>query len=124
MVPVWGCDDFCQQLPCPQLVRVDPILTMRLTEPEKRIIKAAAKNQFGPNVKIFLFGSRVNDSRKGGDIDLYIETEKHALLKDKIAFLTLLKWNLGDQKIDVVVNAPNKRDQNIFHIARKTGVEL
>lgn len=97
---------------------------MRLTESEKRIIKAAAKNLFGTNVKIFLFGSRVNDSQKGGDIDLYIETEKHALLQDKISFLSLLKWNLGDQKIDVVVNAPNKNDQNIFHIARQTGVEL
>ncbi|MBC2713428.1 MAG: nucleotidyltransferase domain-containing protein [Desulfosarcina sp.] len=97
---------------------------MRLTESEKRIIKKAAKNLFGPNVKILLFGSRVDDSRKGGDIDLYIETEKHALLQDKISFLSLLKWNLGDQKIDVVVNAPNKNDQKIFHIARQTGVEL
>lgn len=91
---------------------------------EKKIIKAAAKDIFGLGTRIFLFGSRVNDSLKGGDIDLYIETEKHALLQDKISLLSHLKLNIGDQKIDVVVNAPNKNDQKVFHIARKTGVEL
>ncbi|MDA3898323.1 MAG: nucleotidyltransferase domain-containing protein [Desulfobacteraceae bacterium] len=88
------------------------------------IIKKVAQEIFGPEVRIFLFGSRVNDSLKGGDIDLYIETEKHALLQDKISLLSLLKLTLGDQKIDVVVNAPNKNDQKIFHIARQTGIEL
>ncbi len=97
---------------------------MRLTDIEKTIIKAEAKNIFGPGTRIFLFGSRVDDSLKGGDIDLYIETEKHALLQDKISLLSHLKLNIGDQKIDVVVNAPNKNDQKIFHIARQTGIEL
>lgn len=97
---------------------------MRLTESEIIIIKDAARQLFGSNIKIFLFGSRVDDSRKGGDIDLYIETEKDSLLQDKISFLSQLKWDLGDQKIDVLVNAPNIEDRKIFHIARQTGVEL
>lgn len=97
---------------------------MRLTESEIIIIKDAARQLFGSNIKIFLFGSRVDDSRKGGDIDLYIETEKDSLLQDKISFLSQLKWDLGDQKIDVLVNAPNIEDREIFHIARQTGVEL
>ena len=97
---------------------------MRLTESEIIIIRDAARRLFGSNIKIFLFGSRVDDSRKGGDIDLYIETEKDSLLQDKISFLSQLKWDLGDQKIDVLVNAPNIEDRKIFHIARQTGVEL
>ena len=97
---------------------------MRLTESEKMIIKKAAQKIFGPEVRIFLFGSRVNDYRKGGDIDLYIETENHALLQDNLSLLSNLKLRLGDQKIDVVVKAPNKNYQKIFHIARQTGIEL
>ncbi|RJP95171.1 MAG: nucleotidyltransferase domain-containing protein [Desulfobacteraceae bacterium] len=97
---------------------------MRLTDSERMIIKAAAKRIFGLDARIFLFGSRVDNSRKGGDIDLYVETEHPTMLQDKISFITHLKLDLGDQKIDVVVNAPNKNDQKIFHNARKTGIEL
>lgn len=97
---------------------------MRITESEKIIIKATAKDIFGPGVRVFLFGSRVNDRLKGGDIDLYIETEKHTLLQDKLSLLSNLKLSLGDQKIDVVVKAPNKNNQKIFQIARQTGIEL
>ena len=97
---------------------------MRLTAIEKTLIKSEAKKIFGPGTKIFLFGSRVDDSLKGGDIDLYIETEKHTLLQDKIFLLSHLKLKMGDQKIDVVINAPNKNDRKIYYIARQTGIEL
>lgn len=97
---------------------------MRLTSNEITVIKSSAKTFFGPNAKIFLFGSRVDDARKGGDIDLYVETDSTPVLQNKISFITHLKLTLGDQKIDVVVNAPNKNDQKIFQIARQTGIEL
>jgi len=97
---------------------------MRLTDNEITVIKSSAKAFFGPGARIFLFGSRVDDARKGGDIDLYVEAEHPVQLQDKISFITHLKMTLGDQKIDVVVNAPNKNDQKIFQIARQTGIEL
>lgn len=97
---------------------------MRLTDSEKMIIKAASIKIFGINAKIFLFGSRVDDSIKGGDIDLYIETEQHTLLQNKISFISLLKWQLGDQKIDVVINSPDKKDKKIYRIAKESGIEI
>ena len=97
---------------------------MRLTDTEITIIKTAGKDIFGSKTRIFLFGSRTDDSRKGGDIDLYVEVGHSVQLQDKISFITHLKMTLGDQKIDVVVKAPNKKDQRIFHIARQTGIEL
>jgi len=97
---------------------------LRLTDTEINIIKSSAKTFFDPGARIFLFGSRVDDFLKGGDIDLYVETDTAARLQDKISFITHLKLNLGDQKIDVVVNALNKKDQKIFHEARRTGIEL
>lgn len=97
---------------------------MRLTNNEITVIKSSATSFFGSGARIFLFGSRTDDSRKGGDIDLYVEAEHPVQLQDKISFITHLKMTLGDQKIDVVVNAPNKKDQKIFHEARNAGIEL
>ena len=45
---------------------------MRITESEKIIIKATAKDIFCPCARIFLFGSRVNDRLKGGDIKPWV----------------------------------------------------
>lgn len=42
---------------------------MRLTKQEVQIIKSAIL-QVDPEARIFLFGSRVDDQKKGGDIDL------------------------------------------------------
>ncbi|MDO8454589.1 MAG: nucleotidyltransferase domain-containing protein, partial [Sulfurimonas sp.] len=83
---------------------------MRLTEFEKNsIIKHFTS--FFPHAKIYLFGSRVDDTKKGGDIDLYIETKS-----DEYSYAKLLEFNaavqqeIGEQKIDIVVN---KIDKNV-----------
>mgnify|MGYP000577180362 FL=1 len=53
---------------------------------------------------MFLFGSRVDDKIKGGDIDLYIVPKtQNNLRKKKTKFLVDLKLQIGDQKIDVVL---------------------
>jgi len=47
---------------------------------------------------------------KGGDIDLFIETEdKNDLFEKKIKFLARLKRAIGDQRIDVVFNEDDSR---------------
>ncbi|SMM99264.1 DNA polymerase, beta-like region [uncultured Candidatus Thioglobus sp.] len=46
---------------------------MRLSNTEINAIKRCSA-EFFPNSEVFLFGSRVDDDKKGGDIDLYIET--------------------------------------------------
>jgi len=77
---------------------------MRLNEKYSTTIKEAAKKYFGLNTTVYLFGSRVDDSKKGGDIDLYIEPEVNDdLLKKKLKMLAELHKILGEQKIDIVV---------------------
>jgi predicted nucleotidyltransferase len=95
---------------------------MRLTNFEIKAINISFKEVFRSG-KIYLFGSRVDDSQKGGDIDLYIITEsKENLTKKKIDFLVNLKEKIGDQKIDVLIS----RDKNrtIEQEAINNGVEL
>jgi len=66
--------------------------------------------EFFQNGEIYLFGSRIDDSKKGGDIDLYFVLQEHTnLFEKKIKFLSRIKRELGDQKIDIVFNTDNTR---------------
>ena len=47
---------------------------MRLTSSEAQTIAGLARERFGSQTRVFLFGSRTDDAARGGDIDLYIET--------------------------------------------------
>lgn len=40
--------------------------SVRLTEAQKRVVKAGVKEVFGSDAEVFVFGSRVDDSRHGG----------------------------------------------------------
>ena len=48
---------------------------MRLEPEEVAAIKAAARHAFGADAVVRLFGSRVDDSLRGGDIDARIELD-------------------------------------------------
>ncbi len=76
---------------------------MRLQTKELDIIRQVAKEIYGSNVKVYLFGSRTDDSKRGGDIDLLVRTpqQKKGVLS-RIRMIARLKELLGDQKIDVI----------------------
>lgn len=99
-------------------------MNMRLKKEHIESIKNIAIDTFGNNVSIYLFGSRVNDSKKGGDIDLYLETDtKEELFEKKIAMLTNLKKAIGEQKIDLVINNFST-EKFIFKVAKEEGILL
>ncbi|MDQ6764240.1 MAG: nucleotidyltransferase domain-containing protein [Bacteroidota bacterium] len=74
---------------------------MRLTLEE---ISAIKKNvlHFDPEAKIYLFGSRVNDSAKGGDIDILVISDK-INFTEKIKIRTGIFKEIEEQKLDLVV---------------------
>ena len=80
------------------------------------------------SARVWLFGSRVDEQSKGGDIDLYIEPELQdpvELVDAKLRFLLELHKKIGQQKIDVVLRRTEfKEDLPIFRIAKETGVQL
>jgi len=49
---------------------------MRLSSHQVSLIKSTITSLVDSVSKIILFGSRVDDDAKGGDIDLYIELEQ------------------------------------------------
>jgi len=95
---------------------------MRLNKFYIQTIKQSFYEVF-QNGNIYLFGSRVDDNKKGGDIDLYLEIgEKVNLLKRKLKFLAKIKRILGEQKIDVIFNIDENR--LIEKEAKEWGIKL
>ena len=95
---------------------------MRLRHSEIEAITSTFKEVFQSG-QIYLFGSRVDDSLRGGDIDLYIQTDNiDNLLEKKIEFLVSLKRKIGEQKIDVVIS--RDIDRPIEQEALNKGVRL
>lgn len=97
---------------------------MRLTQEQVEGIRKAAETAFGAGTVVTLFGSRVDDSKRGGDIDLLVRpTEQDQPLRRKLRFLALLEEALGERKIDVVIEQPQD-GRPIVRVARETGVSL
>jgi len=99
---------------------------MRLSEEEVAIIRQSAESVFGDQAQVWLFGSRVDDSRRGGDIDLLIRPApgvSENLLREKIRFLGMLERALGERRIDVIIEH-RANPRQIERIALETGVRL
>lgn len=97
---------------------------MRLNTDQVETIREAADAAFGRGTLVSLFGSRVDDQKRGGDIDLLITPAAHdETLRRKIRFLVLLERALGERRIDVLIARPDD-SREIVRIARETGVRL
>ena len=100
---------------------------MRLTPEQAAIIRSAAAEAFGGDARVWLFGSRVDDSKRGGgDIDLYLETAQtsSSAIRRQARLWSLLQQKLGEQRIDIVVRAADTSPQPIHDVARRSGVLL
>lgn len=95
---------------------------MRLTTEQHDKIITFVKRLCGDDAVVKLFGSRVDDTRRGGDIDLYVET--HSQIPYKVRLL--LEYRLSsilDTKVDLVIKMPNGETKDIQAIAQK-GITL
>lgn len=99
---------------------------MRLSQQTQQIIRDTVQEVFGVEAKVKLFGSRINDEARGGDIDLLVELPAiTAEIERKTMQLTArLQLRIGDQPIDVLVLDPSTPRQSIHEQASMTGVKL
>ncbi len=92
----------------------------RLTEAEIQIIKKTIQS-FDSKAQIYLFGSRVDADKKGGDIDLLVLSQQ-LTYEDKLTIKLRLFEQLEEQKIDIVL-AQDTTDPFVL-IALKQGIML
>ena len=110
------------------MVKIEYAENVRLTKRDLQIIIDTFHKYFLPEDHLWLFGSRAKMKRRGGDIDLYIEThesDSNNASKKKWDFSWELQEKLGEQKIDVVLNMIfSNYSLPIYKIAVEKGVKL
>ena len=81
---------------------------MRLTQQQQRVINDAAAQSFGPDAKVILFGSRLDDQKRGGDIDLLVECPGPIANAGMAAarMAAKIQMQLGERKVDVLYTRP------------------
>ena len=78
---------------------------VRLSDRQIGVIRAVIKDTFGADAKVWLFGSRADATRRGGDIDLLVESQERdpeRLVAAKIKAAARLYLLLDEQDVDIV----------------------
>lgn len=86
-------------------------------------IKQSVYDSFG-DVNIYLFGSRTDDTKKGGDIDIAIDSNLSRLefRKKKIKFISNLIKNNFELKVDIVDY--NTKDKLLYENIRNSALKI
>ncbi len=98
---------------------------MRIT-PEQRIaIVQSVKEVMGDGARVKLFGSRADDSKRGGDIDLYVQVDgtDQDLRKKTSTILYRIFQKLGELPIDIIVKDDGVAEQ-LIHMEGEKGIRL
>lgn len=102
---------------------------MRMTPGEVRAVAEAASSVLPTGTRVLLFGSRVDDARRGGDIDLLVETpvlpSADEVVRLRNGFTAQLYRHLGERRIDIVMTVQGTEDvRAVVAQARRDAIEL
>jgi predicted nucleotidyltransferase len=98
---------------------------MRLDPATIPALLRAVRESFGDEAEVWLFGSRADDCQRGGDIDLYIETDmEQGIVARRSDLRRALEAVFGEQKIDIAVRPRSRPPHPLHEIARERGVLL
>ena len=107
-------------------LRADVGYSIRLTpapaQAKAKAIRQRIHTRMGQHARICLFGSRVAASRRGGDVDPYVEPETAPDLTARLRCKSELADAL-DLDVDLIVQQPDQ-DLPICRIAKRSGVPL
>ena len=96
------------------------LYSMRLDEKELEAITSSIK-EIDPNAAVYLFGSRTDPQKRGGDIDILIISQ-HITPSDKPVLLRKIFEKIEEQKIDLVIKQDTS-DPFVEYIL-KTAIQL
>ena len=99
---------------------------MRISHHARDCIRQATLEVAGPQARAMLFGSRTDDQKRGGDIDLLIELPEP--VQDSLALSVRLaariQRQIGLRKIDVLVADPTTAESPLLRQARHDAVAV
>ncbi len=74
---------------------------MRLSPAQTRVILHCVREQLGADASVMLFGSRLDDDARGGDVDLLVESAAPATLRQRVLVTMALEKALA-LPVDIV----------------------
>ena len=90
---------------------------MRIEKAQIEVLKKKL-NSISSSAKLYLFGSRIDDEKKGGDIDLLVIDKN--LSKRDIRLLRIDFFeHFGEQKLDIVLDDGQMKNPFVRHIFQK-----
>jgi predicted nucleotidyltransferase len=96
---------------------------MRLTESQIEAIRQLTRQVVGQSAHVRVFGSRLDDAARGGDLDLMLEIPEPvgnpALIAARMS--ALVSRVMHGRKVDVLLSAPNLMRLPIHDIAYTEG---
>jgi predicted nucleotidyltransferase len=96
---------------------------MRLTDYQIQAIRQLARQVAGSQSRVRVFGSRLDDTAHGGDLDLMLEltepVDNPALMAAQMS--ARVSRAMHGRKVDVLLSAPNLLRLPIHNIAFKEG---
>lgn len=95
---------------------------MRLTDQERKAIMEVI-TRFDGQAEVYLFGSRSDDTKKGGDIDLLVISDK----LDKTSLFSIeeeIFKRIEEQKIDFVLSGKDVKNKFARMILKKGAIKL
>jgi predicted nucleotidyltransferase len=93
---------------------------MRITGAEKEALISSV-HRVDRDAKVWLFGSRLDDSKKGGDIDIAILSSR-IRIPERMHIRRDIIDRIGERKIDIVVSADGT--DPFFRMAIETGIRI
>ncbi|MDE1947001.1 MAG: nucleotidyltransferase domain-containing protein [Burkholderiales bacterium] len=99
---------------------------MRLSPEQSQAIVRATAELAGADARVRLFGSRLHDELRGGDIDLLVECPGKVTFPVGLAtrITARLQRVLGERRIDVLVIDAETALEPVHEVARAEGVLL
>jgi predicted nucleotidyltransferase len=95
---------------------------MRLTAGEITAIREEIE-RLDPKAEVYLYGSRVDDTARGGDVDLLVVSDTLSF-RDVLRLRTGILDRIGWQQLDLAVRRRDQLDEPLAAMAQETGVKL
>lgn len=99
---------------------------MRLSPEQITNIRSLTSQLAGASARVWLFGSRVRDEARGGDVDLLVELDTTVLEPAQLSarLAARVSRSMFGRKVDVLIKAPNLKHLPIHDMALAKGVLL
>ena len=95
---------------------------MRLSAYERESLRAAV-HRYLPDAQVMLYGSRVDDSKRGGDIDILVLTNQDVDFRTRGRIEAAMWEKIGEQRIDILIEKPGQLSR-FGHIVMPQAIPL